>query len=97
MRATLDAGALVLVVAGVLGFVVTARRGLAEAVRLAVEFWLAAGLLRLAHDPDWERITTAAALLVVRAALELGRGWSSEVSPSTPARRRRELPDGPGS
>ena len=54
--------------AGVAVFVSVAFRRIRpdEAIRLALEFWLAAGLLRLSWLGSWGAILTAAVIVVVR-------------------------------
>jgi len=54
--------------AGVAVFVSTAFRRIRpdEAIRLALEFWLAAGLLRLSWLGSWGAILTAAVIVAVR-------------------------------
>jgi len=58
------------VVAAVLALAVSRRPGLALSVFL--DLLLAAGLLRLAGDPDWQAIATAAAIVAIRRLLGLG-------------------------
>jgi hypothetical protein len=54
--------------AGVAVFVSAAFRRVlpGEALRLALDFWLAAGLLRLSWLGNWSAILTAAAIVAVR-------------------------------
>jgi hypothetical protein len=54
------------------------------ALRVALEFWTAAGLLRLAAPPSWGRLLGAAAIVAVRQLLGLGLRASS---PRLPAPR----------
>jgi hypothetical protein len=66
-------------VAGVLALARTRRPALALAVFL--DLLLAAGLLRLAGDPGWPAIATAAAVVAVRRLIGVGlraggRAWS---------------------
>lgn len=42
-------------------------------VPLTLEFWTAAGLLRLAGEPSWARIATVAAIVAARKLLTWGR------------------------
>ena len=68
MQRAFDEASLVLVVAGV--FVVMMSLSLGARWRMGagitMELWTAAGLLRLAGDPSWSRIATAAAIVAVR-------------------------------
>jgi hypothetical protein len=48
----------------------TVRDGLL-ALRLALDLWLAAGLLRLALPPAWEQLLAAAAIVAVRQLVGL--------------------------
>ena len=63
------------VVAGLLVFAVTRRAG--AALALALDFWLAAGLLRLAGPPSWQRIASAAAILAIRQLVNYARRHSA--------------------
>ena len=74
MSALLQAGAGVCAVLGVLSAVaVLARsRDLRLAVRVLLEFLLAAGLLRLVDEPSWRQLLTAALTVVVRRLLSYG-------------------------
>lgn len=58
------------VIAGLLAFAMTGQGVMA--LRLAVELWTAAGLLRLAGPPSWRALVGAAAILVLRQLLNLG-------------------------
>lgn len=68
MHDVLDAGALALAGSGVvvlaLSLSLTSRWR--AGVPVTVELWTAAGLLRLAGEPDWSRIATAAAIVAAR-------------------------------
>ena len=57
-------------VAGFLALAVTRRPGLALTVFL--DFLLAAGLLRLADDPTWRQLATAAVVVALRRLLGVG-------------------------
>jgi hypothetical protein len=48
------------------GAVLARTRSLAQALPVLLELLMAAGLLRLAHDPSWRTIATAAALVGLR-------------------------------
>ena len=70
MTRVLAAGALVLALLGVMGSaMVLAARERREALRVLLDFLLAAGLLRLAGDPDWRDVAVAAAVVVIRLAV----------------------------
>jgi hypothetical protein len=57
----------------VAGAVAAARtRRLLPSLPLAVDFWLAAGLLRLSGDPTWQTIASAACIIAVRQIVRLG-------------------------
>jgi hypothetical protein len=87
----------------VAGLVVLARtgRGL-PALQVALDFWIAAGLLRLAGPPSWPALAGAAAVVALRQLL----GWRLRASAATgagsvladlvvrPARRTRHHPPG---
>jgi hypothetical protein len=57
-------------VAGAVAFLSTGRPGLALSVLL--DLLLAAGLLRLAGDPEWQALATAAAIVVLRRLIRTG-------------------------
>ncbi len=81
----ISAGALVV---GVLTFAVTRRPALALGVFL--DLLLAAGLLRLAGDPGWRTVATAAAIAALRHLIGLGlriggRAWTTALRPVSPA------------
>lgn len=42
------------------------------ALQVALEFWTAAGLLRLVGEPSWQRIAGAAAVVALRQLLSFG-------------------------
>lgn len=48
------------------GAVLARTRSLPQALPVLLELFLAAGLLRLAHDPSWRAIAGAAALVLLR-------------------------------
>ena len=48
------------------GAVLARTRSVAQALPVLLELFLAAGLLRLAHDPSWRAIAGAAALVGLR-------------------------------
>jgi hypothetical protein len=56
-------------VAGLL--VLGVSRDARAALRVALDMWLAAGLLRLALPPAWDQLLAAAAILVIRQLVRL--------------------------
>jgi hypothetical protein len=83
-------------VAAALTLAVTRRPGAALGVLL--DLLLAAGLLRLAGDPGWGTITTAAVVVLLRhlagAGLRVGaRSWAARGGPPRAPRRLRPLLD----
>jgi uncharacterized membrane protein len=73
VNTAVQSAALVCVLAGVTaaamaGFVV---RDMALALHLALDFWLAAGLLRLALPLTWDRILAVAVVVAVRQVVGL--------------------------
>lgn len=52
--------------------VLTRGLGLRGAVGVLLDFLLAAGLLRLADDPQWGQVATAAVIVLVRRLLSVG-------------------------
>jgi hypothetical protein len=61
---------------GVLAFVspLIGRWGLRAGVALALDFWMAAGLIRLSGVPSWNAIVTAATLIVIRKTTNVSLG-----------------------
>jgi hypothetical protein len=83
----ITAGALI---AGLLTVVTTRRPALALSVFL--DLLVAAGLLRLAGDPSWQAIATAAAIIALRRLIGFGlRAGGPDRVPTAgqPPRRRR--------
>ncbi|SDQ10896.1 DUF1622 domain-containing protein [Quadrisphaera sp. DSM 44207] len=74
MTALLDLVALGITAAGIAaaGVVLGSTRRPAAALPVFLEFLLAAGLLRLAGDPTWQRIVTTAVIALLRSMV--GRG-----------------------
>lgn len=72
-----DPASLALAATGVLVLFLAGARGRhwRAGVPLTMEFWTAAGLLRLVGEPSWARIATAAAIVATRKLL-LWRRWS---------------------
>ena len=69
-----DGLALVLGAAGVVAVVAAALvpRSWRLGLGLALDLWLAGGLLRLTGDPSWQRIAAAAAIVTVRRLIGSG-------------------------
>ncbi|MFI7070732.1 hypothetical protein [Micromonospora sediminicola] len=76
MSALIGYAALACVAGGLLaGSVVLAvARDGRLALRVALDLWLAAGLLRLALPPSWDQLLSAAAIVAVRQLVGLGLG-----------------------
>ncbi|WP_433088887.1 hypothetical protein ACQP1P_21870 [Dactylosporangium sp. CA-052675] len=74
MSVLLGYAALGCVAAGLVSGAVTLALGrdVREALRTALDFWLAAGLLRLSGAPGWEPLLVAATILAIRQLV----GWS---------------------
>ncbi|MEV0001691.1 hypothetical protein AB0H28_05310 [Micromonospora sp. NPDC050980] len=82
MSALIGYAAAVCVAAGLLAglvVLVVARDG-RLALRVALDLWLAAGLLRLALPPSWDQLLSAAAIIAVRQLVGLGLGPSRAAS-----------------
>lgn len=91
MTEVVDALALLCTVAGlVAGLVVLgARRDGLLALLVALDFWTAAGLLRLAGPPSWQRLAAAATIPALRQLLKLSLRSSRSNGPRTPNGRSR--------
>lgn len=74
MSAALQSGALLVTLLGLVSGALVLLRGreLLPAMGVLLEFLLAAGLLRLADDPGWRQLVTAAAVVVLRRVVSLG-------------------------
>ncbi|HUM11804.1 MAG TPA: DUF1622 domain-containing protein [Myxococcaceae bacterium] len=83
MTAVLDTAALAVTAAGLLALLAAPVHGWYPALRLALEFWIGAGLLRLSSSPSWSALAVAAAIISVRVMVQLG--WAPA---STAARHR---------
>jgi len=70
----LQTGALLCTVLGLASALVVlgAARDARLAIAVLLEFLLAAGLLRLADDPGWRQLATAAAVVALRRLLTSG-------------------------
>lgn len=93
MTEVIDALALLCTVAGLVAGVVVlgaGRDGLL-AVQVALDFWTAAGLLRLAGPPSWQRLAAAAAIPALRQLLKLSLRSARSNGPRTPNARSRRL------
>ena len=71
MSDLLQVGALVCTLLGLLSgvLVLAVSRDARLALRVLLEFLLAAGLLRLSDDPTWRQLAVAAAVVVLRRLL----------------------------
>ena len=84
------------VVAGLLSGAVAlgVSRDVRVALRIALDLWLAAGLLRLALPAQAEQLLAAAAIIVVRQVVGLGlRRRAAGPAPSPPASAGRRAAD----
>ena len=74
MSAALQTGALLITVLALLSalVVLVAARDARVAIAVLLELLLAAGLLRLADDPGWRQIATAAVIVALRRLLSFG-------------------------
>jgi uncharacterized membrane protein len=72
--AALDAAALVLTAAGLAAAAVAVAltRDWRAALGMALELWLAAGLLRLSRPAEWRALAVAATVVVVRQVVTRG-------------------------
>lgn len=70
----LDQLALACTAAGIVvgGAVLATAHQLRPALRSTLDFWLAAGLLRLTGDPTWQVLAGAAGIIVVRQVVGAG-------------------------
>ncbi|MDI1464578.1 DUF1622 domain-containing protein [Catellatospora sp. KI3] len=86
--ALIDLASLACVAAGLLaGGLVLATSGTARlALAVALDFWLAAGLLRLSLPASWQAVAAAAAILLIRRLLGAALRHSAAAPP--PASRR---------
>ncbi len=80
MTAVLDLLALVCTGGGLIaGVAVLARtRQVLPAVAVSLDLWTAAGLLRLAGPPSWQRVAAAAAVVALRRLLAAGLRASAQ-------------------
>lgn len=85
--------ALICVVAGLVAGLVAllAVRDPRLALRIALDLWLAAGLLRLAQPPSWQSLLAAAAIVAIRQLVTrtLTAGSSGEAVSDTHPRAGR--------
>jgi hypothetical protein len=65
--------ALSLTAAGVLVFIsgILINKKVNNTVSLSLDFWLAAGLIRLSGSPDWRTVASAASIIIVRKLVML--------------------------
>ena len=81
MTGLLDALAVALTAAGLVALAAGALGGAwRPGLAMALELWLAAGLLRLAAPPSWPLVATAAALVAVRRLLVRGLSRGAAVT-----------------
>ena len=71
MSEVLATAALVVSGAGVLSLLAVPVHGWTPAFRLALEFWIGAGLLHLASVRSWSALAIAAAIIGVRQLIQL--------------------------
>ncbi|MFC4020805.1 DUF1622 domain-containing protein [Micromonospora sp. GCM10011542] len=87
MSVLIEYAALSCVLAGLLtgGLVLLTVRDGRLALMVALDFWIAAGLLRLSLRPGWDQLISAAAIIAVRQIVGLAL-WSrrSPRRPPTP-------------
>ncbi len=92
MIAIVSAAGLLVTAAGLLSatLVLARTRDLHVSIKVLLDFLLAAGLLRLTHEPTWRQITVAASIVAVRRLLSFGLGQSvaPHTEPASPARLR---------
>ena len=90
MSTALQGAALLVAVLAVLSAstVLLRTRAPAPALGLLLDLLLAAGLLRLADDPDWSQVATAAALVAARGLLAGGPGPGDRLRRATAGRVR---------
>jgi len=62
------------------GTVVISTRDGVLALRVALEFWVAAGLLRLAGPASWSTLAAAAAIIAIRQLAARALRWSAAAS-----------------
>lgn len=91
MTTPLTEAALLCTAAGILaGLAVVLSTGEGKlALRVALELWLAAGLLRLAGTPSVSSIATAASILAVRQLVGLGLRVQGSFSGALVGERRK--------
>ncbi|MFC0005551.1 DUF1622 domain-containing protein [Micromonospora siamensis] len=85
MNAVIGYASLACVAAGLLAgltALAVTRDGRA-ALRVALDLWLAAGLLRLALPPSWDQLLSAAAIVAVRQLVGLGMSAGGARTPAT--------------
>lgn len=78
-----DAAAVVLTAAGLIaaGAALAATRDWRAALGIALELWLAAGLLRLSRPTEWRALAVAAVVVAVRQVVTRGlRGSYRSIS-----------------
>jgi hypothetical protein len=65
--------ALLVTIFGILLFLFSLKmsHSISQALPLALEFWTAAGLLRLSHDSSWHSLLVAATIIAIRKMVML--------------------------
>ncbi|MGZ5957825.1 MAG: DUF1622 domain-containing protein [Myxococcaceae bacterium] len=76
MNELLGAAAQAVTAAGLLTLLAAPVHGLNASLRLALEFWLAAELLRLSAQPTWSALGVAAVIVAIRQLVQIGRPLS---------------------
>lgn len=76
MNEVLRAAAQAVTAAGLLTLLAAPVYGLNAALRMALEFWLAAELLRLSAQPSWSALGVAAMIVGIRRLVQVGRPLS---------------------
>jgi hypothetical protein len=74
----LAAAGLAVTAAGVFALATAPVHGWYPALRLALEFWIGAGLLHLSASSSWSALGVAAAVIGVRALVQLAGPASSD-------------------
>ena len=84
MSEVLRAATLAVSAAGVLALLAAPVVGLGEALRLALEFWMAAALLGLSGSPSWTALAVAAVLVGIRSLLQVANPFANAAPTGPP-------------
>ncbi len=76
MNEVLGAAAQAVTAAGLLTLLAAPVHGLNASLRLALEFWLAAELLRLSAQPSWSALGVAAVIVGIRRLVQVGNPFT---------------------